>query len=289
MAQNFVGSNNIHLLDPIGQFGTRLQGGKDSGSPRYIFTRLLPVVKTLFNEHDNLLLDYLDDDGMSIEPKYYIPLIPMLLVNGAEGIGTGFSTTVLQYNPLQIIDNLLLMMDNKPVKEMYPWFKGFKGKVEKVENGFNVRGTYKIDKENSKIVISELPVGTWTTKYKEYLDKLEEDKVIKGFKDKNTDETVYIEIQFTDDNLDNDQVEYIDSRPNGSYDSNVLGDFSQFITRWDSAYLKVLQETWDYSNYVPGPKKYDTDFTTGEMILIKESIEDKTARLGPRPTSYTSS
>jgi len=96
-------------------------------------------------------------------------------------------------------------------------------------------------------------------------------------------------IQFTDDNLDNDQVEYIDSRPNGSYDSNVLGDFSQFITRWDSAYLKVLQETWDYSNYVPGPKKYDTDFTTGEMIPIKESVEDKTARLGPRPTSYTSS
>lgn len=96
-------------------------------------------------------------------------------------------------------------------------------------------------------------------------------------------------IQFTDDNLDNDQVEYIDSRPNGSYDSNVLGDFSQFITRWDSAYLKVLQETWDYSNYVPGAKQYDTDFTTGEMIPIKESIEDKTARLGPRPTSYTSS
>ena len=92
-------------------------------------------------------------------------------------------------------------MDNKSVKEMYPWFKGFKGKVEKVENGFNVKGNYKVDKENSKIVISELPVGTWTTKYKEYLDKLEEDKVIKGFKDKNTDETVYIEVQMTDDNL----------------------------------------------------------------------------------------
>jgi len=96
-------------------------------------------------------------------------------------------------------------------------------------------------------------------------------------------------IQFTDDNLDNDQVEYIDSRSNAPYDSNVLGDFSQFITRWDAIYLKVLQENWDYSNYVPGAKQYDTDFTTGEMIQIKESIEDKTARLGPRPTSYTSS
>ena len=96
-------------------------------------------------------------------------------------------------------------------------------------------------------------------------------------------------IQFTDDNLDNDQVEYTDSRPNVTYDENILGNFSQFIERWDAEYLKYLQGQWDFSNYVPGPKQYDTDPVTGEMIQIKESIQDKTARLGPRPTSYTSS
>ena len=201
MAQNYVGANNINQLHPSGQFGTRLLGGEDHASPRYIFTYLSDWNRLIFRPEDDPILTYLNDDGASIEPEYYVPIIPMVLVNGAEGIGTGFSTTVLQYNPLQIIDNLLLMMDNKSVKEMYPWFKGFKGKVEKVENGFNVKGNYKVDKENSKIIISELPVGTWTTKYKEYLDKLEEDKVIKGFKDKNTDETVYIEVQMTDDNL----------------------------------------------------------------------------------------
>jgi len=201
MAQNYVGANNINQLHPSGQFGTRLLGGEDHASARYIFTFLSDWNRLIFRPEDDPILTYLNDDGASIEPEYYVPIIPMVLVNGAEGIGTGFSTTVLQYNPLQIIDNLLLMMDNKSVKEMYPWYKGFKGKVEKVENGFNVRGTFKIDKENSKIVISELPVGTWTTKYKEHLDKLEEDKIIKGFKDKNTDETVYIEVQMTDDNL----------------------------------------------------------------------------------------
>ena len=201
MAQNYVGANNVNQLHPSGQFGTRLLGGEDHASARYIFTYLSDWNRLIFRPEDDPILTYLNDDGSSIEPEYYVPIIPMVLVNGAEGIGTGFSTTILQYNPIQIIDNLMLMMDNKPVKEMYPWFKGFKGKVEKVENGFNVKGTYKVDKENSKIVISELPVGTWTTKYKEHLDKLEEDKVIKGFKDKNTDETVYIEVQFTDDNL----------------------------------------------------------------------------------------
>lgn len=96
-------------------------------------------------------------------------------------------------------------------------------------------------------------------------------------------------IQFTNDNLDNDQVEYVDSRPNGSYDENILGNFSQFIEKWDAEYLKYLQGQWDMANYVPGTKQYDTDPVTGEIIPIKESIEDKIARIGPRPTSYTSS
>ena len=103
MAQDFVGSNNINLLYPSGVFGTRILGGKDAASPRYIFTHLMPVTKVLFNEHDNKLLDYLDDDGVSIEPKYYIPIIPMLLVNGSEGIGTGYSTNIPCYNPDEII------------------------------------------------------------------------------------------------------------------------------------------------------------------------------------------
>lgn len=201
MAQNYVGANNINMLHPSGQFGTRLLGGKDAASPRYIFTYLADWNRLIFRPEDDPILTYLNDDGTSIEPEYYVPIIPMLLVNGAQGIGTGFSTTVLQYNPLQIIENIFLMMDNKSVKEMYPWYRGFKGKVEKAENGFNIKGVYKIDKENTKVIISELPIGTWTTPYKEFLDKLEEDKIIKGYKDKNTDESVYFEIQFTDDNL----------------------------------------------------------------------------------------
>jgi DNA topoisomerase-2 len=80
MAQDFVGSNNINLLNPSGMFGTRLLGGHDAGSPRYIFTHLKPITKILFNEHDNALLEYLDDDGEQIEPKYFIPLIPIAVI-----------------------------------------------------------------------------------------------------------------------------------------------------------------------------------------------------------------
>jgi DNA topoisomerase-2 len=87
MAQDFIGSNNLNLLMPNGQFGTRLDGGKDAASPRYVFTQLMKITNMIFHPDDECLLDYLEDDGQKIEPKTYIPVIPMVLVNGANGIG----------------------------------------------------------------------------------------------------------------------------------------------------------------------------------------------------------
>jgi DNA topoisomerase-2 len=113
MAQNFLGSNNLNLLVPQGQLGTRLMGGKDHSSARYIYTYLENYVNKIFNKIDNELLEYLDDDGMTIEPKYYIPIIPMILINGTEGIGTGFSTFIPNYNPIDIINWLSDKLNSK--------------------------------------------------------------------------------------------------------------------------------------------------------------------------------
>ena len=103
MAQNFVGSNNINLLQPNGQFGSRIMGGSDSASPRYIHTELNPLVDYIYPKNDFPLLTYNNDDGMIVEPEYYVPIIPMVLINGMIGIGTGFSSNITQYNPLDII------------------------------------------------------------------------------------------------------------------------------------------------------------------------------------------
>ena len=103
MAQNFVGSNNINLLQPNGQFGTRIMGGTDSASARYIHTQLNPLTDHIFPSKDFPLLDYVDDDGLLVEPKWYCPIIPMVLVNGMVGIGTGFSTSIPQFNPKDVL------------------------------------------------------------------------------------------------------------------------------------------------------------------------------------------
>jgi DNA topoisomerase-2 len=173
MAQNFVGSNNINLLMPNGQFGTRLQGGKDSASERYIFTQLNKITRAIFPTMDDNVLEYLNDDGLSVEPIFYAPILPMVLVNGSKGIGTGFSTDIMCYDPLQIIEylkNKLMGIDND--MEFIPYYEGFQGKITKLsDDKFLIKGAYeKLGAD--KIKVTELPVGYWTEDFKELLEEL---------------------------------------------------------------------------------------------------------------------
>ncbi|KAJ2783551.1 DNA topoisomerase 2, partial [Coemansia interrupta] len=170
MAQDFVGSNNINLMMPEGGFGTRLAGGKDAASARYISTYLHKIARTIFHKNDDPLLEYLKDDGKSVEPRWYIPVMPMVLVNGAEGIGTGWSTTIPNYNPTDIIDNIRRMMNRQPLRPMTPWYRGFRGTIERAAND-RVRTVGTITKiSDTELHISELPIRTWTDTYKALLD-----------------------------------------------------------------------------------------------------------------------
>ena len=194
MAQDFVGSNNINLLMPNGQFGTRLQGGKDSASERYIFTKLNILTRFIFKKTDDAILKYLDDDGTPVEPIFYVPIIPMVLVNGAEGIGTGFSTKIPCFNPKDLIQYIRDVITHKtPNTNLVPYYKGFKGTIE-VENDtrFITKGKYSQSK--NKIDITELPIGTWNEDYIIFLEKLVEDGTIKDYKDLSTDKNVNIQI-----------------------------------------------------------------------------------------------
>jgi DNA topoisomerase-2 len=196
MAQIFVGTNNINLLVPNGQFGSRcLSGGQDASSARYIFTLLSKLTKLIFKEEDNAILKYQEDDGQEIEPEYYMPVIPMILVNGGLGIGTGYSTNVPQYNPSDIISVCKTICDvikiaDIPIEseedmykiydtidvidmnELTPYYLGFKGTIEKTEkNAYISKGIYKW-LDDSTMEITELPIGTWTEDYKEMLENM---------------------------------------------------------------------------------------------------------------------
>jgi len=194
LANDYMGSNNINLLEPCGQFGTRLMGGKDASQTRYIFTKLTKEARKLFDHRDDAILTYLDDDGRMIEPNYYMPTLPMILINGSEGIGTGFSSFIPPFNPADIKNNILRVLDKKPIVPMKPWYRGFKGAItrEGNEGAWIAEGIWK--DMGSKIKVIELPPGRWTQDYKEHLDTLVEKKTIASYTNNSTTENVDFDI-----------------------------------------------------------------------------------------------
>ncbi|EAL89207.1 DNA topoisomerase II [Aspergillus fumigatus A1163] len=216
LAQTFVGSNNINCLEPSGNFGSRLQGGQDCASARYIYTRLSPFARRVFHAADDPLLTYNEDDGKKIEPEVYVPVVPMILINGADGIGTGWSSSIPNYNPEDIVDNLKRLMDGQPVKPMQPWFRGFTGEVTALGGDrFKFSGIIK-ETGDKEVEITELPIRTWTQDFK---DKLEEiikaektPSFIKDYKDYNTHTKVHFVIQMDEKNLQSAREEGLEEK-----------------------------------------------------------------------------
>ena len=173
MAQDFVGAkNNINLLLPKGQFGSRLNGGHDHASARYIFAQLNTLCQKIFIEADQEILPEQDEDGTPIEPEYYAPILPMVLINGNIGIGTGYSTQIEPCNPRDVYDNLKRLIAGEKIKPMDPWYRNFTGTVEKINKlQYLVRGVYEIIDKNT-IHVKELPIAVWTENYKGFLDNI---------------------------------------------------------------------------------------------------------------------
>ena len=195
LAQNFVGSNNLNCLEPSGNFGSRLQGGSDSASARYIFTRLSPFARRVFHPLDEPILKYNTDDDRTIEPEMYVPVVPMVLINGADGIGTGWSSTIPNYSPEDIVENLKLMMDGQEPKAMTPWFRDFKGEVTQIgPDRYKFSGIVKQTGDN-EVEITELPIRMWTQDFKDKLvEIIKAEKCpswIKEYDDYNTHKKVH--------------------------------------------------------------------------------------------------
>jgi DNA topoisomerase-2 len=209
MAQNFVGSNNINCLEPSGNFGSRLQGGADAASARYIYTRMSPFARKIFHPHDDALLKYGESDGKPIEPEIYVPILPMVLVNGADGIGTGWSSSIPNYNPLDIVENLRIRMadgaSKEDMKPMMPWFRGFKGQTEDLGGDrYKFTGIVRQISDN-EVEITELPVRYWTQDFKDKLeDIIKAEKApsfIKDYTEYNTPDKVHFIIKLDDKHM----------------------------------------------------------------------------------------
>lgn len=286
MAQNFVGSNNINILYPSGQFGSRIMGGKDAASPRYIHTFLAELTRYIFRSEDDPILNYLNDDGTSIEPEWYIPIIPMVLVNGASGIGTGFSTDIPCYNPKDIIDNIYLKMEgtNKKLKTMKPWYNKFTGTINEIGDGkYSCYGKYE-DAGDDKIHIIELPVGTWMSPYKEFLEEQEDKKdFITGYTSNITDEKVSFTVTLKKKDTEPDTI-YQKLKLVSRFSTNNMHLYNADgrIVKYGSP-KDILSEFYDVrlrmytkrKDYIIAKLEYELDVLTYKIKFIEHILDKK--------------
>lgn len=206
MAQTFVGSNNINYFLPNGNFGSRYDGPTKHASERYIHTNINPVVLDLFNINDNLVLDYNDDEGTTVEPKYYMPVVPMILVNGTLGIGTAFSSNVCSHRLEDVCHAIKEKMEGKDFPPLKPYFRGFQGRI--IDNGdgkYDTIGLYKIVPDTNTIHIIELPIGLWTNDYKEFIEKKIQNqtkkKYITSYENCSTNNTIHFILKLGSDGV----------------------------------------------------------------------------------------
>ena len=255
MAQNYTGSNNINILMPNGQFGTRIMGGHDAASSRYIHTELNKLADIIYPPIDSLLLDFNDDDGVKVEPKYYLPIIPMILVNGMNGIGTGFSTSVPKYNPIDVINNIKRKLNSQEYEEIKPWYGGFKGSIVKIdEYNYMSKGVYEIINPTS-IRITELPIGKWTDDYKKFLDTL-----LPQEKKKRSKENENHKKKKNEKNI----IDYV----NNSSDTEI-----DFLIQVAPGFIQGLQ--WSEDDHVDGIDKFFKLHATKGLSLKNIHLYDK--------------
>lgn len=179
MAQKF--KNNASLLEDLGQYGSLRS--PEAASARYIETKLSDNFHQLYKDFE--LLEYKEEEGESIEPKFFLPIIPTVLLNGGSGIAVGFASNILNRDPKELIDSCIKLLNNKTIEDLKPKSNVFHGTYTKdpeLPNRWIIRGLFQ-KTNTSTIKITELPPSLTYKAFESHLDKLVEDGKINSYED----------------------------------------------------------------------------------------------------------
>lgn len=284
MGQNFTGSNNINLLFPDGNFGHRKQGGKDAANERYTHTYMECLTRLIFRKEDDAIYNYLTEENKVVEPDVFAPIIPMVLVNGAEGIGTGYSSAIPCYNPKDIIANIIRMLNDEDVVRMKPWYKGFRGgMIKKDDYTYVSHGVIDVPDE-STVKISELPIEVWSDNYEEFLKTImvdsKESKVslIDIYDNSSGNNTVDFTLTFSGHNLQKlikskTIMQKLKLTSSLSTANMYLHDANGKIVKYDTV-EDILHDFYDYRLHIYDVRKaYYTRILKNELRILTYKIK----------------
>lgn len=258
MGQSF--KNSLPLLEGIGQYGTLRS--TSAGAPRYISTKLSKNFRLLYKDFE--LIENQIDEGVVVEPKFFLPVVPTVIINGSSGIAVGFASNILNRNPKDVVQACIDHLNGKKIKELKPWFAEFSGSWSRDKenpNKWYAKGIYELGKCN--VHVTELPPDWTFEKYESYLDGLVDKKTIKDY-DNNSSSVVDYDLKFKKDELqalvDKDKLENL---------LKITSSFTENLTTLDeNGKLKIFDCAEDIV-------KYFVDFRLGYYQKRKDYLLDK--------------
>lgn len=197
LAQNFVGTNNVPLMVREGNFGTRFT--QEASASRYVYTHGSPEFFKIFNKQDGAILQDQYFEGAKIEPRFFVPELPILLINGSEGVSFGFAQKILPRSPKVLVKLINDRLSGKKWKDknIVPYYEGFCGTIEQgdTHNQWLIKGVVQRT-SITRVTITELPIGYDLRGYLEVLDDLEEKKLIQSYTDQSENDKFKFEVVF---------------------------------------------------------------------------------------------
>lgn len=277
LAQRFVGSNNVPLLFDEGQFGDRLEMGKNAANGRYIFTKLDILTKYIFREEDDQFLINREDDGDLVEKNVYMPIVPMILINGCNtGIGTGWSCSVLPYNIADIIDILKKKLSGEESDcNLKPYFRNFKGQVDVEGTKVTTKGVFSvIDEKKRKYRITEIPLGKKNisiSKYKSILETLQEEGKIKNIVNQSDNNNPDFTVTCAEDfDVTLESLELVDTY---STSNMVLFDKDEKIKKYDTVKDIIYEYFEERLRFYDVRKNGILNIMKHDLLILRNKIK----------------
>lgn len=288
LCQDFTGSMTIPYLQARGLLGSRMENGADAGSPRYTKTKVEPHTWRIFKKDDNPILDYRVEEGDVIEPFSYYPVVPTVLINQSDGIGTGFSTTIPPFNPNDIITNLKMIINNDvqtihDLPELYPWVRRFLGDIKKVDtNKFVMYGKYHYGKQKNWITVTEIPTDLSISGFKHVIEDLIQKKIVYQYNNNSKEDRIHFDIQFKDISSITDIVKTLHLSSNIQTSNMYLLDENLCIKKYSSPneiiydyYTKRLNKYYERKNYCEKQLKNEIKFLKAKAEFIVMIINNE--------------
>ena len=270
MTQEF--KNSMPIFQGIGQFGSLRS--PEAGAPRYIGVKFNENFRLLYKDFELAKPKF--EEGEEIEPEFFLPVIPTVLLNGSSGIAVGFATNILNRHPLDLIDSCLLILDGKETQTLRPWIRGFYGDIEQVvgtHKSWSFRGKWEI-KNTTTVEITEIPPSFTYEKYESHLDALVERGLLASYDD-NSNERVHYVLKFSRSVL----AEWIKKDRLGDLLKMRDGEGENLTTIDENGKLKVFERAEEIVNYfVKFRLEYYTKRKTRLLVELDNEIQILTAR-----------